>query len=142
MRQAAGGLFVWKLAVLLVIVLAAAVVCRPFCKYLCPLGAFYALFNRFSFYQMGLDRGKCVDCKKCERACPMGVEVTREINGAECIRCGSAGRFAPQGRFHRGFRAGERKRGGQRSEDDRKRAFGNAAGLCLHLSGRQDGVSQ
>lgn len=111
LRQAAGGLFVWKLAVLLVIVLAAAVVCRPFCKYLCPLGAFYALFNRFSFYQMGLDRGKCVDCKKCERACPMGVEVTREINGAECIRCGKCREICPTGAISSGFSGGREKAG-------------------------------
>ena len=111
LRQAAGGLFVWKLAVLLVIVLAAAVVCRPFCKYLCPLGAFYALFNRFSFYQMGLDRGKCVDCKKCERACPMGVEVTREINSAECIRCGKCREICPTGAISSGFPGGREKAG-------------------------------
>lgn len=76
---------------------------RPFCKYLCPLGAFYALFNRFSFYQMHLNREKCVDCKKCERACPMDVEVTKQINSSECIRCGKCKNVCPTGAISSGF---------------------------------------
>ena len=50
MRALAGTLFSWKFAVLVLIVVAAMVIPRPFCRYLCPLGAFYSLFNRVSFY--------------------------------------------------------------------------------------------
>ena len=67
LRQAAGALFQWKALALAAVVIASAVIHRPFCKYLCPLGAFYALFNRFSFYQMHLDKSKCVGCGKCEQ---------------------------------------------------------------------------
>ena len=88
LRRAAGALFHWKLLVLIIILTASLFIHRPFCRYLCPLGAFYSLFNRFSFYRMDLDQGKCVDCKKCEQTCPMAVEITRDINSAECIRCG------------------------------------------------------
>ena len=31
---------------------------RPFCKWLCPLGAFYALFNQVSLFQMKVDKNK------------------------------------------------------------------------------------
>lgn len=97
LRQAAGILFGWKALVLVIILIASMLIHRPFCKYLCPLGAFYALFNRFSFYQMRLDRDRCVDCKKCERACPMDVEITRQINSSECIRCGKCKTVCPTG---------------------------------------------
>lgn len=103
LRQAAGVLFGWKTLVLAAIVIASLFIHRPFCKYLCPLGAFYALFSRFSFYQMHLDRTKCVNCKKCEQTCPMDVEITREINSSECIRCGKCKTVCPTGAISSGF---------------------------------------
>lgn len=102
LRQAAGALFCWKTGVLAAILAASAAIHRPFCKYLCPLGAFYSLFNRFSFYQMGLDKDKCVGCKRCERSCPMDVEVTKDINGLECIRCGRCRSVCPTGAIRSG----------------------------------------
>ena len=106
LRQAAGALFQWKALVLAAVVIASAVIHRPFCKYLCPLGAFYALFNRFSFYQMHLDKDKCVGCGKCERSCPMDVEVTKNINSPECIRCGKCRSVCPAGAVSSGFACG------------------------------------
>ena len=59
-----------------------------FCKYLCPLGAVYGLFNRFALWRGELDADKCVRCGACAAACRMGVEPTENVNSAECIRCG------------------------------------------------------
>ena len=59
MRALAGALFGWKFAVLMLIVFAAILIPRPFCRYLCPLGAFYSLFNRVSFYGITLDEARC-----------------------------------------------------------------------------------
>lgn len=103
LRKVAGALFGWKALVLAAILTASAFVHRPFCKYLCPLGAFYALFNRFSFFQMRLDQGKCVGCGTCEAACPMQVDVTRDINSPECIRCGRCKAVCPTGAVSWGF---------------------------------------
>ena len=97
LRALAGGLFGWKTAVLAAVIIASVFISRFFCRYLCPLGAFYALFNRFSLYRMSVDKGKCVDCKKCEESCPMAVEVTGEINSPECIRCGKCRAVCPTG---------------------------------------------
>lgn len=109
LRKAAGALFHWKLLVLVVVLAASAVIHRPFCKYLCPLGAFYSLFNRFSFFQMRLDKEKCVGCKKCEISCPMDVEVTKNPNSLECIRCGKCKSVCPTKAISSGFVWGAEK---------------------------------
>lgn len=96
LRQAAGALFSWKVLVLAAILAASVVTYRPFCKYLCPLGALYGLFNRVSFFQLKLDQEKCVGCGKCNAGCPMGVKVTENGNSTECIRCGRCRELCPQ----------------------------------------------
>ncbi len=103
LRELAGVLFSWKMLVLAVILAASMFIHRPFCRYLCPLGAFYSLFNRFSFYQMHLDHQVCIGCRRCERVCPMEVEVTRDINGPECIRCGKCRSVCPTEAISSGF---------------------------------------
>lgn len=95
LRSAAGFLFGWKTAVLIVILIASIFIHRFFCRYLCPLGAFYALFNKFSLYRLDLDKEKCIDCKKCESVCPMDIDVLKNINSAECIRCGKCKAACP-----------------------------------------------
>ncbi len=87
-RAALGKLFSWKLCVLITVVVLSVIFYRPFCKWLCPLGAFYALFNRVSLLSMHVDESKCVSCGKCARTCPMDVDVTKTPNHSECIRCG------------------------------------------------------
>ena len=106
LRTLAGALFHWKLGVLIVVLAGAVLIPRFFCRYLCPLGAIYSLFNRFSFYQMSLDKDKCVSCKRCESVCPMAVDVRADINGAECIRCGRCKAACPTGAIASGFRPG------------------------------------
>ena len=94
-----------KYAVLLVMVvllpllavneLGSVVFYRPFCKWLCPLGAFYALLNKVSLFQMRVDTHKCVSCGACARACKMDVDITKTPNHAECIRCGMCMKACP-----------------------------------------------
>lgn len=100
LRQAIGVLFGWKAAVLVSIIILSMLIYRPFCKYLCPLGAFYAFFNKFSLYRLSVDKEQCVDCKLCEKTCKMGVEVTKEINSPECIRCGACMAACPKKCIH------------------------------------------
>lgn len=103
LRQAAGLLFDWKMLVLVVILITSMLIHRPFCRYLCPLGAFYSLFNRFGLYQMYVDMAKCIGCKECEHSCPMAVEVTKNINAPECIRCGKCKKVCPAHAVSSGF---------------------------------------
>ena len=94
-RAALGKLFTWKFSILLSVIALSVLFYRPFCKWFCPLGAFYALFNRVSLFQMKVDKNKCVSCGKCARACKMDVDVTKTPNHTECIRCGMCIRACP-----------------------------------------------
>ena len=107
LREAAGGLFAWKAALLAAFALAALLAFRPFCKYACPLGAVYSLFNRVALFGVQVDCGKCDSCGKCAASCKMRA---RAVNSAECIRCGECASVCPRGAIYaRGFFS---KRGG------------------------------
>ena len=100
LRSTVGFLFRWKFAVMALVLLSSIFVHRPFCKYFCPLGAFYALFQKVSILRLALDKEKCVSCGTCEKACPMDVKVTCDPNSAECIRCGACVHACPAGALH------------------------------------------
>ena len=87
-RSALGSLFAWKSCVLAAVIILSILFYRPFCKWICPLGAFYALMNRVSLLGIRVDACKCVSCGKCSKVCQMDVDVVRAPNHAECIRCG------------------------------------------------------
>ena len=108
-RSALGSLFTWKLSILIAVIVLSVVFYRPFCKWLCPLGAFYALLNKVSLFQMQVDKSKCVSCGKCAKACKMDVDVTKTPNHTECIRCGMCIRACPTDAvsFRYGFGSGK-----------------------------------
>ncbi|MBO4928614.1 MAG: 4Fe-4S binding protein [Clostridiales bacterium] len=103
-RPQMAALFHWKLIVLLIILVSGLIVWRPFCRYLCPLGAFYGFFNRFALYRMHLDTGKCVDCHACAKACKMNIDPSKIPNSMECVRCGDCLRSCPTGALVMGIR--------------------------------------
>ncbi|BDF69944.1 4Fe-4S ferredoxin [Oscillospiraceae bacterium] len=97
LRAAAGWLFSWKLLILVVLVFLSILVYRPFCRYLCPLGAIYGLFNPIAFYRLKVDEHKCTHCGACRRACKLDIPVDKTPNSPECIRCGDCKRACPHG---------------------------------------------
>jgi len=101
LRSILGDLFFLKLGILVFFILLSVFMFRPFCKYVCPLGAFYAIFNKYSFFRHTIDNEKCIDCKKCETVCPMEVDVTKNISGAECINCGKCASACPTNAIYR-----------------------------------------
>lgn len=86
--RAFGTRFAWKACILGMILLAGVWIARPFCKYLCPLGAIYGQLNRISLFRMHVNEEACVSCGKCAAVCDMGVDPSRMPNHSECIRCG------------------------------------------------------
>lgn len=89
LRAAAGILFSWKAFVLIAVVVLSVRLPRPFCRYVCPLGAAYGLFNPVSMFRFRVDADKCISCGQCRRVCPMDIKVFENPNSMECIRCGA-----------------------------------------------------
>ena len=110
LRGALGWLFTWKMAVLAGLLLLSIPVYRPFCRYLCPLGAVYGLFNPIAFHRFQIDREKCTACGQCQRACKLDIPVYRTPNSPECIRCGDCRRACPHGAICTAFQAQKREK--------------------------------
>lgn len=117
-RAALGTLFVQKLFILLATVALSILFYRPFCKWICPLGAFYALLNKISLLEIKMDEQKCVSCGKCAASCKMDVDVRKTPNHAECIRCGKCITACPAEAlcFHYGFGSSHKKKEQQTNE--------------------------
>ena len=66
---------------------------RGWCRYLCPQGAFSALFSRFSFLGLRRDPVRCTKagCRDCVQACPTLVPILdlpcEKFTHPECIYC-------------------------------------------------------
>ena len=97
LRGAVGWLYAWKNLLLAATIVLSILVYRPFCKYLCPLGAIYSLFNAVAVFRHRLDEDKCIHCGACAEVCPMQVDPVRSPNHAECIRCGLCRSVCPAG---------------------------------------------
>ena len=80
-----GPLFTWKFLVMVSIVVGSVFAFRLFCRFLCPLGGLYGLFNGISFFGIKLDNPKCIDCGKCISQCKLDI---RHVGDQECISCG------------------------------------------------------
>lgn len=81
-----GFLFSWKVSLLLALIAAALFIYRPFCRFLCPLGALYGFFNRFCVLRYTVDPNACTNCGACVEMCRMDV---KRVGDRECIQCGA-----------------------------------------------------
>ncbi|MCY6483071.1 4Fe-4S binding protein [Clostridium aestuarii] len=103
LRSAVGFLFAWKMFILVIVIVGSIFIYRPFCRYICPLGAFYSLFNRISFYRFKVDEYKCTNCKACVKKCKLNIDVYKNPNSSECIRCGDCIKACPTNAIEKGF---------------------------------------
>ncbi len=93
MRIMIGPLFWWKVGVAVIILGVCLIVYRPFCRFLCPLGALYSFFNRFALLRWTVDEGRCTHCNTCVETCPMDI---RAVSDRECIQCGRCAKMCPE----------------------------------------------
>ena len=89
-----GPIFTWKFLLLVSILVGCVFVFRLFCRFLCPLGALYGLFNKLSLFGIKLDRPKCVDCNRCISHCKLDIH---HVGDQECIMCGECMSVCPTG---------------------------------------------
>ena len=80
-----GALFTNKWVIMTVIGLACVFCYRSFCRFICPLGAIYGLFNRFSLTGVRVNPDRCNGCGLCVTKCGMDV---KHVGDHECISCG------------------------------------------------------
>lgn len=93
------ALFEWggtPLTIALTVVFAAlsVVLWRPFCEFICPLGALLSLLSRFSFFRLET-KANCVSCGLCTPKCPTSACEDGKIRSADCFLCGECVRACP-----------------------------------------------
>ena len=98
----------------LVVVLPLLTKRRTQCSLFCPFGAMQSLTNKINAFDIRIDRDKCLNCKRCMKACPT-LSITEESIRAgrslmSCMKCGTCVDVCPTGAaaFHiRGTPVGE-----------------------------------
>ena len=96
LKNSLGWLFTWKTIILALIIFASIKIYRPFCRYLCPLGAVYSVFNPIALYRYEVDLKSCTTCGICQTKCGFDIPVYENPNSLECIRCGKCIKACPQ----------------------------------------------
>ena len=77
------------LAVIMVLVALSVVIQNFWCRYLCPYGALMGIVSAPSPVKIRRDSAVCIDCGKCNKACPSHLPVDQlvQIRSVECTAC-------------------------------------------------------
>ena len=93
LRSLTGGIFYWKLAVLIAMVISCVFIFRAFCRFICPLGAIYSLFSKIALLGVRVDMNRCNNCGACVKTCQMDI---KRVGDRECIQCGECIDVCPE----------------------------------------------
>ena len=87
----AGKTIIWpnaiKITIIVVFIGTIFVTIRPWCRILCPLGAIFGFFNRFSLFTLDLKERQCTKCSRCRTLCTYGIHPDKTPNADNCLRC-------------------------------------------------------
>lgn len=69
------------------------------CRYFCPLGAFFALLKKLSFFKLKKDNSTCTSCGLCNRNCPANIKFNwvDQVTHPDCISCMKCVTGCPKG---------------------------------------------
>jgi polyferredoxin len=87
LRGTIGALYWLKVGILFLFLVWMAFTRRPFCRWICPLGAFWSPLNRWSTLQMAVDLVACTRCNRCQNVCPVDIQIYEDGNSPACVRC-------------------------------------------------------
>jgi len=87
LRELIGPFFGLKLLILVFFLGWMAVTRRPFCRWICPLGAIWSPFNRCSTLQLCVDQELCIRCDRCQKVCPVDIRIYEDETDPACVRC-------------------------------------------------------
>ncbi len=87
-----GPLFTWKFILMVSFLVSAVFIYRVFCRFFCPLGALYGIFNKIAIFGIKLDKKSCIDCGRCIATCKMDITT---VGDRECINCGDCVSVCP-----------------------------------------------
>lgn len=69
-----------------VILVASALICRFYCRYICPAGAALSILGRLRVQEIRR-WPECEKCRVCESECPTGAISHGKISAFECMNC-------------------------------------------------------
>ena len=77
------------IAVLASFVILSVFIKNFWCRFLCPYGALMGIVSTLSPVKIRRDETACIDCGKCNKACPSSLKVDQllQIRSAECTGC-------------------------------------------------------
>jgi polyferredoxin len=77
------------MTVVALLLLLSVVIQNFWCRFLCPYGALMGIVSTLSPVRIRRDAEVCIDCGKCNKACPSGLPVDRllQIRSVECTSC-------------------------------------------------------
>ena len=97
LRSQVGWLFWVKLLILLAFLAWMLRTKRPFCRFVCPLGAIWSPFNRLSKLSLAVDETACTRCDACRAVCPVDIGIYEDPASARCVRCMECIKACPEG---------------------------------------------
>lgn len=82
---------------------------RFFCRFLCPMGAVFALIPVLPVSAVKRDRESCIPgCRACKIKCPARLDIAESSKGdsssmGECFSCGKCMELCPKNNIHTGW---------------------------------------
>lgn len=63
---------------------------QRFCTTICPYGYLQGILSDKNTLLVHYrdDQKQCIDCKKCVKICPMGIDIRKSPDQIECVHCG------------------------------------------------------